>query len=73
MKGQLTLGGYVMLLVFFIIIVASVFWFGPFISSFVSTNSAYSSGYEKYVLYLLAPVLVIGGIVMFFMPNTTVR
>lgn len=72
-KAQLTLSAYVVLIVVFIFILVCLSWFVPLIGDIVATNSAYSTGNLSYMAWLLPVVILAGGIVMFFMPNTVVR
>lgn len=72
-KGQLSLAGYVVLVVVFVFIAACAYFVYPILSGVVGTDPSYSTGYDKYLVILLPAVLLIGGIVMFFMPNTVVR
>ena len=72
-KGQLSLAGYVALIVVFIFISLCAYWMYPILSDVVSSDAAYTTGYDGYLVILLPAIFVIGGLVMFFMPNTVVR
>jgi hypothetical protein len=72
-RAQLSLSSYVVLVVFLIFVVVCASWVGPLITGFISANpTAYGTGPEKYGLWLVPAILVIGALVAFFIPNTVV-
>lgn len=73
-RGQLALGGYVALFVVFVfILVSAIFVFKPIADNVLSSEPTYHNSGLVWMWWLFPAVFVIGGLVMFFMPNTVVR
>jgi len=72
-RAQLDLAGLVVLSVVFIFLLLCVQFFVPIMQNIIGTDPAYSSGSEKYLLYLIPFVMVCAGVVMFFIPNIVVN
>ena len=63
------LGSYVGIIVVITFIAVCMLFFKPLADNVTSTDPSYSSGYEKYLWYILPVVFIGGGIVLFFAPN----